>query len=110
MSDQAPGSPGKFALVIRKMGRGINRSGKVKCKTVIRELTNYMEGRLSESLQASIEDHIKSCQNCSAQMETIRKMLDLVGDQQSWLNALEQHVLKKPAATSKEDAHKKERP
>lgn len=73
----------------------------MKCKTVMRELTNYMEGRLSESLQASIEDHINSCQNCNAQVETIRRMLDLVGDQQSWLNALEQHVLKKPAATKK---------
>ncbi len=90
------------------MGRDISRSGKVKCKTVIRELTNYMEGRLSEPLQSAIEDHIKSCRDCSAQMETTRKMLHLVGDEQAWLNALERHVLKKPAATSEDAAHKKE--
>jgi hypothetical protein len=61
---------------------------KVTCKDVARELTNYMEGRLSTRRHAEIESHIGSCRNCKTLLDTTEKMLRLVGNVEAFGNAI----------------------
>ena len=37
----------------------------MNCETVIRELSNYLDGDLSVSVKLELEQHLKTCKNCT---------------------------------------------
>lgn len=50
------------------------------CDKIVRELSNYIEGQLEPPLRTEIERHLRRCSRCSILVDSIRKLLYLVGD------------------------------
>lgn len=71
------------------MGR--RRQSHVDCKTVVRELSNYIDGRVDRKLRDRIEAHLTVCGECATLNKTMRQMLDMLGDENSLLRAIEKH-------------------
>ncbi len=55
----------------------------VSCKTVLRELSNYLDGQVPASLRREIEKHLRLCRRCSILLDSTRKLLVLVGDEKA---------------------------
>ena len=82
------------------MSQSRRRPGGINCKKVVRELTNYMEGLSDAALNVKIEKHIEQCRDCRVLLETMQKMLQLVGDEDAFLKAFEKHTKTKPDMAS----------
>ncbi len=52
----------------------------ISCEEVWREVSNYLDGEISEELRARMEEHFKGCKHCTAVMDGTRNMVQLVGD------------------------------
>lgn len=57
----------------------------VSCKTAVRELSNFINGELSQSLRVQIEAHLKYCSRCRILLDTTGKLLYLVADEKAFL-------------------------
>jgi RNA polymerase sigma-70 factor (ECF subfamily) len=57
----------------------------VSCKTAVRELSNFIDGELSEPVRVQIEAHLKYCSRCKVLLDTIHKVLYLVADEKAFL-------------------------
>jgi anti-sigma factor RsiW len=53
----------------------------VSCKTVIANLTNYLDGDLEPEMRQKIEKHLRGCHRCTAVYDSTRKMLVITGDE-----------------------------
>lgn len=53
----------------------------IRCKTVMKEISNFIEEALEEALQAEIEKHLKYCRRCRILLDTTKKVLYLVADE-----------------------------
>lgn len=92
------------------MGQSRRRPGGISCKKVVRELTNYIEKLSDESLNIKIEKHIERCHNCRILLETTKKMIQFIGDEEAFLKAFEKHTkteLKVPSQMKKKPRRKK---
>jgi len=49
----------------------------VNCKSIITELTNYLDGALDVSLYASIEQHLAKCKDCRLVVDTTKKTIQI---------------------------------
>ncbi len=49
----------------------------MKCRDIIRELSEYLEGSLEPSLIAEIERHVKHCEDCRLVVDTTRKTIQI---------------------------------
>ncbi len=52
----------------------------ISCEEVWREVSNYLDGEISQELRARMEEHFKGCKHCTAVMDGTRNMVQLVGD------------------------------
>jgi anti-sigma factor (TIGR02949 family) len=52
----------------------------ISCEEVWREVSNYLEGEISEELRARMEEHFKGCNHCTAVLDGTRNVVRLVGD------------------------------
>ena len=52
----------------------------IRCKKVMQEIGNYIDGIVTDTLRAQIEKHLKYCRRCHILLDTTKKMLYLVGD------------------------------
>jgi anti-sigma factor RsiW len=53
----------------------------VSCKTVIANLTNYLDGDIAPEMRQKIEKHLRGCHRCTAVYDSTRKMLVITGDE-----------------------------
>jgi anti-sigma factor RsiW len=53
----------------------------VSCKTVIANLTNYLDGDIAPGMRQKIEKHLRGCHRCTAVYDSTRKMLVITGDE-----------------------------
>jgi predicted anti-sigma-YlaC factor YlaD len=53
----------------------------VTCKTVIANLSNYLDGEVAPDMRTKIEKHLRGCRRCSAVYDSTRKMLVITGDE-----------------------------
>jgi anti-sigma factor RsiW len=53
----------------------------VTCKTVIANLSNYLDGEVAPDMRAKIEKHLRGCRRCSAVYDSTRKMRVITGDE-----------------------------
>jgi len=53
----------------------------VTCKTVIANLSNYLDGEIAPEVRQKIEKHLRRCHRCSAVYDSTRKMLVITGDE-----------------------------
>jgi anti-sigma factor RsiW len=54
----------------------------VKCKQFLEELTDYLDGKISESLKAELDEHLHWCHECHVVMNTTKKTIEIYRDNQ----------------------------
>jgi anti-sigma factor RsiW len=54
----------------------------VKCKEFLKELTDYLDGKISESLKAELDEHLHWCHECHVVMNTTKKTIEIYRDNQ----------------------------
>jgi anti-sigma factor RsiW len=53
----------------------------VSCKTIIANLSEYLDGNTPPEMRQKIERHLRGCHRCSAVYDSTRKMLLITGDE-----------------------------
>ncbi len=53
----------------------------VSCKTIIANLSNYLDGDAAPEMRQKIERHLRGCRRCTAVYDSSRKMLVITGDE-----------------------------
>jgi predicted anti-sigma-YlaC factor YlaD len=53
----------------------------VSCKTIIANLSNYLDGGATPEVRQKIEKHLRGCHRCTAIYDSTRKMLVITGDE-----------------------------
>ncbi len=88
---------------------------KLKCESVWREVSNYVEHDVAASRRKDLEQHLKTCSHCRAVFQGTRNLVKLAGDRRAWelpagfserlQSRLEQQVaaLSEPAARTPQD-------
>jgi anti-sigma factor RsiW len=54
----------------------------VKCKDFLQELTDYLDGKISENLKAELDEHLHWCHECHVVMNTTKKTIEIYRDNQ----------------------------
>ena len=49
----------------------------MNCRNVVKELSNYLDEALDQTLKASIEQHISNCEDCRLVVDTTRKTIQI---------------------------------
>lgn len=49
------------------------------CRTLLSQLSDYLDGELEEQLCAELESHLAGCEDCQVVLDTTRKTLVLYG-------------------------------
>jgi anti-sigma factor (TIGR02949 family) len=53
---------------------------KIDCKHVWSQVSDYIDGTVTQEEREAIERHLANCRHCSAVMDSTRNILVLVGD------------------------------
>ncbi len=53
----------------------------VSCKTIIANLSSYLDGEAAPEMRQKIEKHLRRCHRCTAVYDSTRKMLVITGDE-----------------------------
>jgi hypothetical protein len=56
----------------------------VSCKKLAKNLSVYIDKDLDPKLRSEIEDHLSYCRRCSVLLDSVRKVLVIVGDEQTF--------------------------
>ena len=73
----------------------------MKCTEFLKELTDYLDGTLTESTKAELDDHLHWCHECHVVMNTTKKTIEIYRDNQiyelpqSLRNRLHQAIMSK---------------
>jgi len=54
----------------------------VKCTEFLRELTDYLDGTMSERMKAELDEHLHWCHDCHVVMNTTKKTIEIYRDNQ----------------------------
>ena len=54
----------------------------MKCKDFLQELTDYLDGKISENLKAELDEHLHWCHECHVVMNTTKKTIEIYRDNQ----------------------------
>jgi predicted anti-sigma-YlaC factor YlaD len=49
----------------------------VNCKSIVKEISNYLEEALEPSLKSSIEKHLENCEDCRIVVDTTKKTVQI---------------------------------
>jgi hypothetical protein len=52
----------------------------VKCQDFLKELTDYLDGAITVSLRAELEEHLQWCHNCYVVCDTTKKTIEIYRD------------------------------
>jgi predicted anti-sigma-YlaC factor YlaD len=53
----------------------------VRCKTIIAQLSEYLDGNANAETREMIENHLRHCRHCTAVYDSTRRMLVITGDE-----------------------------
>jgi predicted anti-sigma-YlaC factor YlaD len=53
----------------------------VSCKTIIANLSAYLDGESTPEMRQKIEKHLRGCHRCTAVYDSTRKLLVITGDE-----------------------------
>jgi len=53
----------------------------VSCKTIVANLSAYLDGEFTPEMRQKIEKHLRGCHRCTAVYDSTRKMLVITGDE-----------------------------
>ena len=54
----------------------------MKCTEFLKELTDYLDGNIHESLRAELDEHLHWCHECHVVMNTTKKTIEIYRDNQ----------------------------
>jgi anti-sigma factor RsiW len=54
----------------------------VKCKDFLNELTDYLDGTISESTRSELDEHLHWCHECHVVLNTTKKTIEIYRDNQ----------------------------
>ena len=54
----------------------------MKCNDFLKELTDYLDGTISEGLKAELDEHLHWCRECHVVMNTTKKTIEIYRDNQ----------------------------
>jgi anti-sigma factor RsiW len=54
----------------------------VKCTEFLQELTDYLDGKISENLKIELDEHLHWCHECHVVMDTTKKTIEIYRDNQ----------------------------
>ena len=54
----------------------------MKCKDFLNELTDYLDGALSENTKAELDEHLHWCHECHVLLNTTKKTIEIYRDNQ----------------------------
>lgn len=49
----------------------------MNCRNVVKELSNYLDEALDQTLKASIEQHLTNCEDCRLVVDTTKKTIQI---------------------------------
>jgi predicted anti-sigma-YlaC factor YlaD len=49
----------------------------VNCKSIVKELSNYLDEALDSTLRASIEKHLEHCEDCRVVVDTTKQTIQI---------------------------------
>jgi anti-sigma factor RsiW len=52
----------------------------LNCKSVIRELSNYIDGELGPAIKRELERHLEHCEDCAMILDQTRKSIEILCD------------------------------
>jgi predicted anti-sigma-YlaC factor YlaD len=52
----------------------------LNCKSVIRELSNYLDGELDGVLKVDLERHLHHCEDCSMVVDQTKRTVEIICD------------------------------
>lgn len=52
----------------------------MKCKEFLQELTDYLDGKISENLKIELDEHLHWCHECHVVMNTTKKTIEIYRD------------------------------
>jgi predicted anti-sigma-YlaC factor YlaD len=52
----------------------------VKCTEFLKELTDYLDGKISENLKMELDEHLHWCRECHVVMNTTKKTIEIYRD------------------------------
>jgi predicted anti-sigma-YlaC factor YlaD len=56
----------------------------VSCEYVLNNLSNFIDYEIDGSQRAEIEDHLRMCRRCSVLHDSLRKVLIIASDEQTF--------------------------
>jgi predicted anti-sigma-YlaC factor YlaD len=56
----------------------------VSCKTIVANLSDYLDGNATPEMRQKIEKHLRGCHRCTAVYDSTRKMLVITGDERAF--------------------------
>lgn len=56
----------------------------VSCKTLAKNLSGYIDEDLDPKLRSEIEDHLSYCRRCSVLLDSVRKVVVIIGDEHTY--------------------------
>jgi anti-sigma factor (TIGR02949 family) len=81
---------------------------KLDCEHIWRELSNYLDGDISEEVRREVEAHVAQCKHCAALLDSAHNVLVLVADERRMelplgFNARLRERLERELSTSQPD-------
>jgi predicted anti-sigma-YlaC factor YlaD len=52
----------------------------VKCTEFLKELTDYLDGKITEDLKVELDEHLHWCHECHVVMNTTQKTIEIYRD------------------------------
>ena len=52
----------------------------MKCTEFLKELTDYLDGKISENLKIELDEHLHWCHECHVVMNTTKKTIEIYRD------------------------------
>ena len=54
----------------------------MKCNDFLKELSDYLDGRITEELKTELDEHLHWCHECHVVMNTTKKTIEIYRDNQ----------------------------
>ncbi len=54
----------------------------MKCNDFLKELSDYLDGRITEDLKTELDEHLHWCHECHVVMNTTKKTIEIYRDNQ----------------------------
>ena len=85
----------------------------MKCNDFLKELSDYLDGRITEDLKIELDEHLHWCHECHVVMDTTKKTIEIYRDNELYelpndlRNRLHQAIMTKckKSQDSKKSSH-----